>query len=324
MEFLPFDVVGHSKKRYGRDEDGGYVILDAPLGATHILGYGVDKDVSFENQLTEAWNIKAHVFDHTIDAIPPTGAAVEYIKEGIGPKDEDPLYTLETHVSRYVPEGSNFILKMDVEGAEWDVLRTADLSRVSQLIVEFHELQEDHSDVINKINEMFYLVHIHGNNCHNQPWMYIDRVHVMPRYLECTYVRKDLVTAVPSTQKFPGPLDRKCRKDAPELNLNFWEPCTRPISFVVEEGTDVTLLKKIMTKEDEIVSKIEDAKWPRKFKLYKNDIFPYEIIMKLAHVPDGNIVFTEVYNGALFIQCVRVLFPNDDYMEVPDKIFRLS
>jgi hypothetical protein len=93
---------------------------------------------------------------------------------------------------------------------------------------------------------------------------------------------------------------------------------------VVEEGTDVTLLKKIMTKEDEIVSKIEDAKWPRKFKLYKNDIFPYEIIMKLAHVPDGNIVFTEVYNGALFIQCVRVLFPNDDYMEVPDKIFRLS
>jgi hypothetical protein len=87
MEFRPFDVDGYSKKRYGRDEDGGYVILDAPLGATHILGYGVDKDVSFENQLTEAWSIKAHVFDHTIDEIPPTGAEVTYVKEGIGAKD---------------------------------------------------------------------------------------------------------------------------------------------------------------------------------------------------------------------------------------------
>ncbi len=323
MEFHPFDVDGYSKKRYGRDEDGGYVILDASLGATHILGYGVDKDVSFENQLTEAWSINAHVFDHTIDEIPPTGAAVTYIKEGIGAKDEDPLYTLETHVKRYVPDGSNFVLKMDVEGAEWDVLRTADLSRVSQLIVEFHELQEDHSDVIKKINEMFYLVHIHGNNCHNQPWTYIDRVHVMPRYLECTYVRKDLVTVKPSAEKFPGPLDRKCRKDAPELDLNFWEPCSRPVSFVLEEGTDETLLKKVMTKEDEIVYKIEDAKWPRKFKLFKNDIFPYEIIMKLAHVPDCNIVFMEVYNGAFFLKSARVVFPNDKYMEIPDKIFCL-
>jgi hypothetical protein len=45
--------------------------------------------------------------------------------------------------------------------------------------------------------------------------------------------------------------------------------------------------------------------------------------MKLAHVPDSNIVFTEVYNGALFMQSIRVLFPNAKYMEVPDKIYRL-
>lgn len=322
MEFRPFDVEGYSKKRYGRDEDGGYVILDAPLGAVHILGYGVDKDVSFENQLAEAWSIKAHVFDHTIDQIPPTSEAVTYVKEGIGSKDEDPLYTLETHVKRYVPDGSNFVLKMDVEGAEWDVLKTADLSRVSQLIIEFHDLQEDHSDVIKKINEMFYLVHIHGNNCHNQPIIYIDRWHTLPRYLECTYVRKDLVTAAPSTQKFPGPLDRKCRSDAAELVLNFWEPCERPFSFVVEEGTDVSLLKRIMTKEDEIVSKIDDAKWPRKFVILKNDVFPYEIVMSLKDAPDGNITFKEVYNNSLTLRSTRVFFPNDTNMNVELKIFR--
>jgi hypothetical protein len=323
MDFLPFDVTTGEMKRYGRDEDGGYVIYDNPLGAKHLLGYGVDKDVSFENQLTEAWGIKAHIFDHTIDEVPLTGPSVTYIKEGIGAVDAAPLFSLENHIKRFVPDGANFVLKMDVEGAEWDVLRTADLSRVSQLIVEFHEPRGEYSDVIQKINEMFHLVHIHGNNCHNQPWMYIDRVHVMPRYLECTYVRKDLVTVVPSTRKFPTPLDRKCRKDVAELELKFWEPCDRPVSFVLEEGTDTTLLKKIMTKEDEIVFKIDDAKWPMKFKLYKDDVFPYEVIMKLAHVPDANVVFTEVHNGAFFIQSVRVLFPNEKYIEVQDRLHRI-
>lgn len=325
MDFRPFDVVGTMEmKRYGRDEDGGYVIYNDPLGAKHLLGYGVDKDVSFENQLTEAWGIKAHIFDHTIDEIPLTGPNVTYVKEGIAPMDDPPLFSLENHVKRFVPEGSDFILKMDVEGAEWDVLKSADLSRASQLIVEFHDLQNDHSDVIGKLNETFHLVHIHGNNCHNQPWTYIDRVHMMPRYLECTYVRKDLVTVVPSVRKFPTPLDRKCRGDVPELEMNFWEPCDRPVSFVVEEGTDLTLLKKVMTPEDEIVTKIEDAKWPRKFKLFKNDVFPYEIIMKLYNVPDGNVGFTEIHNGALALQSIRFEFPNEKLFQVPDKIFRLG
>lgn len=323
MDFRPFDVVDGAMKRYGRTEDGGYVIYDNPLGATHILGYGVDKDVSFENELTEAWGIKATIFDHTIDEVPLTSSNVTYVKEGIGATDAPPLFSLENHVKRFVPDGSNFVLKMDVEGSEWDVLRHANLSHVSQLIVEFHEPTGDHTDVIQKINEQFYLVHIHGNNCHNQPWMYIDRVHVMPRYLECTYVRKDLVTAVPSTRKFPTPLDHKCRKDVPELNLNFWEPCARPVSFVLEEGTDTTLLKKVMTKEDEFVFKIEDAKWPLKFKMYKDDIFPYELIMKLSQAPEGNIIITEVHNGAFFIKSHRVVFPNDKYFEVDDRIHRL-
>ena len=147
---------------------------------------------------------------------------------------------------------------------------------------------------------------------------------MMPRYLECTYVRKDLVTVVPSVRKFPTPLDRKCRKDVPELELNFWEPCDRPISFVVEEGTDLTLLKKVLTVEDEIVYNNEVAKWPRKFKLFKNDVFPYEIIMKLYNVPDGNVGFTEIHNGALVLQSIRFEFSNEKFFQVPDKIFRLG
>jgi hypothetical protein len=326
MDFRPFDVVGTGEmKRYGRDEDGGYVIYDDPLGAKHLLGYGVDKDVSFENELTEAWGIKAHVFDHTIDDTPTVGPNVTYVKEGIGAVDAPPLFSLDNHVKRFVPEGSNFILKMDVEGAEWEVLEKADLSRVSQLIVEFHDLHEDHSDVIEKLNKTFHLVHIHGNNCHNQPWTYIDRVHMMPRYLECTYVRKDLVTVTPSTKKFPTPLDRKCRGDVPELELNFWEPCERPISFVIEKGTDTRILKKIMTREDEIVEKgCTTCKWPRQFYLNKDDIFPYDIIMRLQYIPEKNIVFREIFNFAVQMKSCRYTCQSPDAVEVNEVIYNHS
>ena len=325
MELRPFDVTSGSMKRYGRDEDGGYVIYDDPLGATHILGYGVDKDVSFENQLTEAWGIKAHVFDHTIDEVPPTGSRVTYIKEGIGAEDAPPLFSLENHVKRFVPEGSDFILKMDVEGAEWDVLKSADLSRVSQLIVEFHDLQNDHRDVIGKLNETFYLVHIHGNNCHNQPWAYIDRVHKMPRYLECTYVRKDLVTAVPTVKKFPTPLDRKCRQDVPELELDFWKPCERPISFIVQKGTDTTLLKRLVTPEDEIIEQYGytvHCRWPRQFLLKNDDIFPYEIIMRLHTLPDHNVQFRECVNFACDGLSRRYMCASDEELKVNEVIYR--
>jgi hypothetical protein len=326
MDLRPFDVVGGEMKRYGRAEDGGYVIYDNPLGATHILGYGVDKDVSFENELTEAWNVNAHVFDHTIDEVPQTGPRVTYIKEGIGAEDAPPLFSLENHVKRFVPDGSNFVLKMDVEGAEWEVLMNADLSRVSQLIVEFHDLQDHLSfELFKKLNETFYLVHIHGNNSHNQPWAYINRYHKMPRFIECTYVRKDLVTAVPTTKKFPTPLDAKCREDVPELELDFWEPCDKPISFIVQKGTDTTLLKRLVTPEDEIIEQygdLIDCQWPRQFLIKNDDIFPYEIIMRLRTLPEYNVKFQECLNFACHGVTRRYMCASQDEAEVKDVIYR--
>ena len=320
MDLKPFDVVDGAMKRYGRAEDGGYVIYDNPLGATHILGYGVDKDVSFENELTEAWGIKAHVFDHTIDEVPPVGPNVTYVKEGIGATDAPPLFSLENHVKRFIPDSSNFVLKMDIEGGEGEVLMNADLSRVCQLIVEFHDPMN--FKLFKKLNETFYLVHIHGNNCHNQPWMYIDRAHKMPRYIECTYVRKDLVKAIPSTRKFPTPLDHKCRGDAPELELNFWEPCERPISFIIEKGTDTRILKQIMTDDDEIVEKgVTTCKWPRQFYLNKDDVFPYDIIMRLQYLPEKNVVFQEIHNFCVRGKSHRYACPSPEGIEVNETIF---
>jgi hypothetical protein len=192
---------------------------------------------------------------------------------------------------------------MDVEGCEWDVLKTADLSRVTQLIIELHDMQDAPLEVITKLNESFYLAHIHGNNCHNHPWIYIDRVHRMPRYLECTYVRKDLVSgATLDLGNFPIPEDVKCRSDVPELtDLNFWKPCEHPITFVAPDDSQVDVLSRIITKEDSIVSKKEDARGNLIFVLEKNDIVPIKIIFSLDTLRQGGNILFPVYINQCFL-----------------------
>lgn len=309
MMLRPWDVKGPPKKRYGpASGDGGYVILDSAFGARHVLGYGVDKDVTFENQVTEAWGIHAHVFDHTIDVVPHLGPKVTYVKEGLGVADVPPLTSLETHVARYVPEGSDYVLKMDIEGAEWAVLETVDLSRVTQLILEIHDLQEDRSEIIEKINKNFVLVHVHGNNCHNQPWVFIDRTHKMPRYLECTWVRRDLVSdPVPSTAPFPSPLDIKCRGDVPDLPLDFWKTKCPPVSFVLGEESQRPFLEAVLAPEDQIVTDESRAKHDRIFILRPGDIFPYLHICSLHNFPTTTM-FPVVYNGAYVLLETRFIF----------------
>ena len=298
--FHPWNV-GVPKVRMGRrTSDGGYVILDSNFGSKFILGYGVDRDLSFENEMTEKYDMKGFVFDHTIQEIPIVSKNIEYFPEGIGSSDVPPLFTLESHVKRFIPDGESFILKMDVEGCEWDVLKTADLSRVTQLIIELHDMQDAPLEVVAKLNESFYLAHIHGNNCHNQPWMQLDRVHKMPRYLECTYIRKDLVpSATLDLGDFPIPEDVRCRPDAPELlGLDFWKPCEHPVTFVAPDASQMDILKRIVTKEDTIVSRREDAFGPLIFVLEKNDIVPIQLICSLETLrKQGTISFPIVKNN---------------------------
>jgi hypothetical protein len=57
---------------------------------------------------------------------------------------------------------------MDVEGSEWDSLLAAPdsvLSRIDQLIVEFHRVDDErYPSVIRKLKRHFYVINVHVNN----------------------------------------------------------------------------------------------------------------------------------------------------------------
>jgi hypothetical protein len=279
-------AVSCPKVRYGPPRDGGYVILDRNFGEKGILGYGVDKDVTFENDLTAKYGIPGWVFDHTITEAPALGPNVMYIPEGITGGDEAaPLFNLATHVERFIGPVGDYMLKMDVEGAEWDVLRNSDLSRVTQLVLELHDLDICPKEVIEKLNKSFYLVHVHGNNCHNQPWYWLDRWHRIPRYLECTWVRKDLVECLgPSTEKYPTPLDVKNREDVPELEpLDFWEECNTPFSFIAPDPEQRAVLGKFVCPCDEVIAEAP-GRHPNYLVLEPGDVVPLALVNDLRHL----------------------------------------
>lgn len=272
------------KKRFGPDNDGGYVMLDRKFDVQAIFGYGVGHDVSFENQLSERWEVPAYVFDHTIDTVPPLGTNTRYFKEGITGKDEtDELKTFSNHLKKLVGHEGNVLLKIDVEGAEWDVLEHEDFSRVTYLVIEYHDLEMDtakKTKLIDKIDEMFDLVHIHGVNCHNQPIFALDRVTMVARYIECTYIRKGLVETYPCIDKYPTEWDMKSRKDARDVVQEFWKRDGVPVNFKVAEE-HLEYVEDVMTPYDVINQNDYEG---FTLELKEGETFPYQLVYALKDI----------------------------------------
>lgn len=208
----------HNFIRLGRDNDGGYILLDNKFDSSVIFGYGVNDDCSFENDITERFGLKGYIFDHTIENPPPNmNDRITFVKEGISHQNDDLLKTLQYHMDKYAPGNGNIILKIDVEGAEWKSLENADLSRVSQLIIEFHDMHEADWDLIDKLNNEFYLVNIHGNNYGG--YITLDD-NSFPRVIECTWVRKDLIKEPIDHPEF-NRSNHPCKRDSEEIKIPF-------------------------------------------------------------------------------------------------------
>jgi hypothetical protein len=82
--------------------------------------------------------------------------------------DSRPFDTLANQISKNDDSGKRLIVKMDVEGAEWDsLLATPDavLDRIDQLPMELHGVNEPRFlQLIRKLKRTFYLASLHFNN----------------------------------------------------------------------------------------------------------------------------------------------------------------
>ena len=233
-------VPGYELIRMGNtDKDGGYPMLKSFWQNNIAYSFGINNDVSWDDSMANL-GYDIFMYDFTIDALPYERKEFHFFKEGIaGTNDGDPLLkTLKYFIDRNGhSKEKNMILKMDVEGWEWDFLGTVDtktLNQFDQILIEFHDLVSSpnpkrYLKLLKKLNKTHQLVHIHGNNCSHQ--VKIGDT-VFANVMEVTYVKKDKYNFADDEELFfPTKLDFPNDKGRPDVPLGYWN---KPIDFEVK------------------------------------------------------------------------------------------
>jgi len=139
-------------------------------------------------------------------------------------------------------DAPDLILKIDIEGCEWDVFdhaTDAALSKLAQIICEFHDLshltdpvfRSRAQRVLEKLDKHFAPVHVHANNfgrlCNvaNIP---------LPDVLEVTFASRCRYSFTQSTETFPTPLDMPNLPQVADIMLGSFR-FSSPISLCKRE-----------------------------------------------------------------------------------------
>jgi hypothetical protein len=223
----PMDIKDMTYIRLGKNNDGGYVMADyfQMMKFDAAYSFGIDNDVSWDEDIASR-GIDVFMYDHTIKSLPKKNPRFHYFKLGVtGFNTGDRLRTFKDLISQNQhTHCKNMILKMDIEGCEWDVFKETDshvINQFSQIVVEFHGLRPDNDiaklDVLKKINETHQSVHIHANS--SIPQWVGDLV--LPESIEVTYVRKSDFPGrfTANTRQFPTEIDQPNSPDFPEIYL---------------------------------------------------------------------------------------------------------
>ena len=239
-ELKPYDFFNSYRLRIGPNGDGGYILLNDGLEEIDVLySYGVNDNSDFELMFCEKFNAIARLYDHTVDAPPLNKEFFSFFKEGVGPRKTSNLNTIENHIIHNGDRGKKLVLKMDVEGDEWETLLHIPISTLNlfyQIIIEVHfvhsimpnsigiNLSEarigEKTNVIKKINEHFYLYHVHANNYN--PLYYIGCFKI-PNTMELNFVNKKYFTPKKgSITIFPTEVGYSCDKTRKYIKLLFW------------------------------------------------------------------------------------------------------
>jgi len=186
------------RKRVGKDNDGGYVIIDAPIKYDFLIGAGISNDTSFEDHFLSLYpDLECHGFDGTIRKNPSNNPRFTWIPKNIGsgPNEDDLISYLEKY--------SNIFLKMDIEGHEiaWvENLTEKHLDSLAQIVIEFHfPFGDRQTAVMEKIQKTHVMFHFHENNCCG----YNGNI---PNVFECTFLNRRYVTYPVSINTTPLPI----------------------------------------------------------------------------------------------------------------------
>ncbi len=214
----PYDIDA-PKIRIGPKADGGYVFVDDISPEQTILSYGISTEYRFDEEMAHRGHA-VYMFDHTIQGINATSANMLWFQEGVGKEttSEKKIFSIEDHLASHNITGDRLILKIDVEGAEFDALdglSDASLSRFEQIVLEIHGLSQllnpaylvPYMKMLRKINKQFTLFHVHGNNCDGPNGIEVVDGFPVSSLMELSYIKTKKVRRSQSRTLYPTALD---------------------------------------------------------------------------------------------------------------------
>ena len=230
-DLAPQQARGVTKVRVGSSGDGGYVQLSNSDKIVGAFSCGVSGNDEWDAEMA-AMGVPVDQYDGTVAEAPTQHPLLTFHKKMVFADRSPTAVTLADMAAKYPasPE-PNLMLKIDIEGAEWDVFdraADADLVRFRQIVCEFHNLSalsdrnwfKLRKRVLEKLNRLFAPVHLHANNYGG---IEIVRNIAVPRHLEVSYANRLCYRCDYSDEIFPTPLDRPCAPFLDEIILGIFK-----------------------------------------------------------------------------------------------------
>lgn len=213
--------------RIGDDSDGGYLIPDDLDGVNYCFSPGVDQTATFELEMAKR-NIQSFMVDYSVDAPPINHPMFHFEKKFLGVRNDLIFTTIDNWVGdKSINKEEDFILQMDIEGAEYDTILSATDETISKfriIVIEFHGLDELINQkglqliraTFSRLMKNHSIVHIHPNNI--SPIVRYKGLEIPPT-MEFTFLRNDRFHNSSFESNYPNPLDAKCIKEKEDIIL---------------------------------------------------------------------------------------------------------
>jgi hypothetical protein len=220
-ELKPVALKNCALTRVGSPHDGGYVMCgNLVAGAEAAYSYGIGTEDNWGCAIATALKTPVHQYDCFTEWRPRCATApADFHAECVGAKretvDARPFDTLSNQIARNGDTAKRLILKMDVEGAEWDaLLATPDrvLEAIDQMPMELHGVNAQRMiDAVRKLKRTFYLANLHFNNWSCSP----DVDPFLAPAFQVLWVNKRLTAPDPS-RPAPSPIRPPNAPDNPK------------------------------------------------------------------------------------------------------------
>jgi hypothetical protein len=225
--FEPAHLTNCTLERFGDANDGGYLLCGNLLSAVQVAySYGINGVDGWGCHVADRLQVPLHQYDCFNPGVPDCNRdSAQFHNECVGPRAE----TIEGRffdsvggqLEKNGDAGKRLVVKMDVEGSEWESLRQAPdavLNQMDQLVVEFHEVEKPaFIATVQRLKQLFHIAHVHQNNFLCQPGF-----HPFPgEAFEVLFVNKRIATAgAAAGGRGPSPLDAPNLATAPDCQAS--------------------------------------------------------------------------------------------------------